>query len=80
MRVCVFARACVRVCVCMCVCAGTCVCVCVCVCMCMGVEDRKELELRGVGPRHLCVRSHKYPGTSIPAVIIDTWPTEAVYC
>ena len=77
MRVCVFARACVRacVCVCMCVCAGTCVCVHV-----YGVEERKELELRGVGPRHLCVRSPKYPGTSIPAVIIDMWPTEAVYC
>ena len=32
-----------------------CVCVCVCV-LCVCVEDRKELEVRGVCPRHLCVR------------------------
>ena len=31
------------------------VCVCVCV-LCVCVENRKELELRGVCPRHLCVR------------------------
>ena len=30
---------------------------CVCVCVCMGwLETRKELDLRRVGPRHLCVR------------------------
>ena len=67
--------ACVHVCV-PCVCA----CACVCVCVCMGVKERKELELRGVGPRHLCVRPPKYPCTSISAVIIDTWPTEVLYC
>ena len=53
-----------------------CVCVCVCVCvLCVCVEDRKELELRGVCPRHLCVRPPRYTCTSIRAAIIDTWPT-----
>ena len=52
-----------------------CICVCVCVCvLCRCVEDRKELELRGVCPRHLCVRPPRYTCTSIRAVIIDTWP------
>ena len=42
---------------------------------CGGVEDRKELELRGVCLRHLCVRSPRYTCTSVRAAIIDTWPT-----
>ena len=42
-------RVCVRVCV--------CVCACLCVCVCVyGLETRKDLDLRRVGPRHLCVR------------------------
>ena len=53
---------------------GWCVCVCV-LCVCVCVEDRKELELRGVCPRHLCVRPPRYTCTSIRAAIIDTWPT-----
>ena len=44
-------------------------------CVCVCVEDRKELELRGVCPRHLCVRPPRYTCTSIRAAIIDTWPT-----
>ena len=48
--------------------------------VCMDVETRKELELMEVGLRHLCVRPPKYPCTSIPAVIIDTWPTDFLYC
>ena len=52
-------------------------CVFVCVCaLCRCVEDRKELELRGVCPRHLCVRPPRYTCTSIRAVIIDTWPAK----
>ena len=45
MRVCVCVCVCVRMCVCVCVCVHVCVCVCV---LCGCVEDRKELELRGV--------------------------------
>ena len=67
-------------CVCVCVCVGggggvfwVGVCVCVCV-LCGCVEDRKELELRGVCPRHLCVRPPTYTCTSVRATIIDTWP------
>ena len=98
--VCVRVCECVSVCVCECVCVCVCVrvCECVSVCVCMGVEQRKESELRGVGPRHLCVLPSKYPCcgcsftmlsstvarcgvcTFISAVIIDTWPTEVLYC
>ena len=46
----------------------------------MGVKEIKESELRRVDPHHLCVRPPKYLCTSISAVIIDTWPTDAVYC
>ena len=49
-------------------------CVCVWVCFVWVCGDRKELELRGVCPRHLCVRPPRYTCTSIRAVIIDTWP------
>ena len=64
------ARVCVRVCV------GV-----VCVCVCVWVGNEKGIRvLRGVGPRHLCVRPPKYPCTSISAMIIDMWPTEVLYC
>ena len=61
---CVIRRLRARVCVCrVCVCAivharvyiSRRVCVCVCVCV-YGLETRKELDLRRVGLRHLCVR------------------------
>ena len=68
--------------VCICVCVYVCGCVGVCVFVCVhGYErKRKGLELRGVDPHHLCACPPKYPWPSIPAVIIDRWPTVAVYC
>ena len=76
---------CVGVCGCVWVCVGVCGCVWVCVGVCgcvwgCGLETRKELDLRRVGPRHLCVRPPQYPCASISAVIIDTWPTLVLHC
>ena len=59
----------VSVCICIHVCVSMYMCyICVrtCVCVWCGcVEDRKELELRGVCPRHLCIRSPRYTCTSV---------------
>ena len=56
-----------------------CIRACMHVCLCMGVEER-ERRAEGGWSASLVRPAPKYPCTSISAVIIDTWPTEAAYC